>query len=303
MVKKAKARLCDIQFNEINDRVHNFISTMKEELDDIDAELQAEFEKCRVTKRKSMPVQEVQDEIADDVVQRFHIEVFRRVIDQITTGITERFSTNSELIRDIACFDPNRFEELSKSGVPFNDLEKVASLVGVSAVSLKAELASFISVFKHLSKTLHDGFDDIQAMESILEEAEEGRICDIEPTAEEMEKGILENRVACKGTCKQCLVCCYRMLYRYSLNTTAFSNLFLAYDYLLTLSFTQVSCERAFSKLKQVKTRLRSTLGNDKLEAFILMDCERDLLEYVSPDYVIRHLSEKSTVFKNMFSA
>ena len=134
---------------------------------------------------------------------------------------------NSELIRGIACFDPNRFEELSKSGVPFNGLEKVASLVCVSAVSLKAELASFISVFKHLSKTLHDDFDDIQAMESILEEADEETICDIEPIAEEVEKGILENRVARKGTCKHYLVCCYRMLYRYTLNATAFSNLFL----------------------------------------------------------------------------
>ena len=250
-----------------------------------------------------MPRQEVQDEIPDDVAQRFRVEVFRRVIDQITTSITERFSANSELIRDTACFDPNRFEELSKTGIPVKSLEKVASLVGVSADSLKAELASFISVFKHLSKTLHDDFDDIQAVESILKEADEERICDIEPPADEVEKGILENRVACKGTCKQCLVCCYRMLYRYSLNASAFSNLFLAYEYLLTLSFTQVSCERAFSKLKQVKTRLRSTLGNEKLEAFMLMGCERDLSESVSPDDVIRYLSDKSTVFKNMFNA
>ena len=97
------------------------------------------------------------------------------------------------MIRGIACFDPNRFEELSKSGIPFNGLEKVASLVGVSAFPLKAELASFISIFKHLGKALHDDFNYIQAMKSILEEAEEERICDIEPMAEEMEKGILEN--------------------------------------------------------------------------------------------------------------
>ena len=38
-----------------------------------------------------MPGQEVQDEIPDDVVQSFHVEDFRHVIDQITTGITERF--------------------------------------------------------------------------------------------------------------------------------------------------------------------------------------------------------------------
>ena len=92
-------------------------------------------------------------------------------------------------------------------------MEKVASLVGVSAISLKAELALFISLFNHLSKTLQDDFDDIQAVESILEEPDEERICDIEPKADEV-IGILEkNRVACKGSCKQSLVCCYRMLY------------------------------------------------------------------------------------------
>ena len=35
----------------------------------------------------------------------------------------------------------------------------------------------------------------------------------------------------------------------------------------------------------------------------MLMGCEGDLLECVSPDDVIRYLSEKSTVFKNMFNA
>ena len=54
----------------------------------------------------------------------------------------------------------------------------------MSAIALKAELALFISLFKHLSKTLQGDFDDIQAMESILEEADEERICDIEPKAD-----------------------------------------------------------------------------------------------------------------------
>ena len=47
MGEKAKRRLCGIQFNEINGRVQNFISAMKEELDDVDAEMQTEFQKCR----------------------------------------------------------------------------------------------------------------------------------------------------------------------------------------------------------------------------------------------------------------
>ena len=42
----------------------------------------------------------------------------------------------------------------------------------------EAELASFISVLKHLSKTLLGDF----AVESILEEDDEERICDVEPS-------------------------------------------------------------------------------------------------------------------------
>ena len=141
----------------------------------------------------------------------FRVDVFRRFLDQITMSVTEGFSVNSELIRGTCCLDPNQFQELSKTGISVKGLEKVASLVGVSAISLRAELALFISLFKHLSKTLQDHFDGIQAVESILEEPDEERIGDIEPKADEV-MGILENRVACKGTCKQSLVCSYRML-------------------------------------------------------------------------------------------
>ena len=63
-------------------------------------------------------------------------------------------------------------------------------------------------------------FDDIQSVDKY---------------AEEVEKGIFDNRDARKGACKQCLVCCYRMLCRYSLNVSAFSNLFLTKEYIRTL--------------------------------------------------------------------
>ena len=90
MVEKAKRRLCDIQFNEIDDRVHNFISAMKEKLDDVDAEMQIGFEKCRG--RACMPGQEVQDEIQHDVRQRFRVEDFRRVISEKSTVFKNMFN-------------------------------------------------------------------------------------------------------------------------------------------------------------------------------------------------------------------
>lgn len=105
----------------------------------------------------------------------------------------------------------------------------------------------------------------------------------------------------CTGSCKRCLLCCYKILFRYCLNSSVYSNLFLAYEYLLTLSFSQVSCERAFSKLKIVKTRLRSSMTNDRLEAFLMMAIEKDILEQINISDIISYLASTSTTFAKMF--
>jgi hypothetical protein len=70
----------------------------------------------------------------------------------------------------------------------------------------------------------------------------------------------------------------------------------------LTLSFTQVSCERAFSKLKIVKTWLRSSLSNELLETFMLMSIEKDLLSEISMDDIIPFLVKKSTHFSRLLA-
>ena len=69
---------------------------------------------------------------------------------------------------------------------------------------------------------------------------------------------------------------------------------------MLTLSFTQVSCERPFSKLKQIKTRLRSNLANDKLEAVMLMTSEKDLLDDITVHDIIAILVKGSSVLCQM---
>jgi hypothetical protein len=47
----------------------------------------------------------------------------------------------------------------------------------------------------------------------------------------------------------------------------------------LTLPFTSTSAERAFSKLRLIKSRLRSTMKQERLESLMLMSVEADVLE------------------------
>ena len=60
-----------------------------------------------------------------------------------------------------------------------------------------------------------------------------------------------------------------------------------AYKVILTLSLTQVACERTFSKLEYVKNRLKSQLSEDRLDSLLLTCVERDILARVSNDMVI----------------
>lgn len=88
------------------------------------------------------------------------------------------------------------------------------------------------------------------------------------------------------------------MFTKYSLNlhVAAYSHLCEAYEFFLTLSKTQVNCERAFSKLKITKNRLRANLCSEHLEALLIMPVEKELLDDVEVSDIINYI--KSTYSK-----
>ncbi|CAH2251020.1 zinc finger MYM-type 1-like [Pelobates cultripes] len=156
-------------------------------------------------------------------------------------------------------------------------LQRISKLAKVNECSLKTELISFANLFPSLTVCLSE--DETQKVEIILDEEE---INDWIPPIDKLVEVQKESKC---GSCKQCFLCCHRLLLKYNLYSAAYENLSITYEYLLTLSFTQVSCERAFSKLKLIKTRLRATMGQELLDALMLMSVERDLLEQVQfPD-------------------
>ena len=101
-------------------------------------------------------------------------------------------------------------------------------------------------------------------------------------------------------SCKECPLCCYKILLRFNMLTHAYPLLGLAYKFLLTLSITQVACERSFSTLRYIKNRLRSCLSASKLEAFMLMAIEKDVLVSLETDTVIDRVAEKSESMKKL---
>lgn len=84
------------------------------------------------------------------------------------------------------------------------------------------------------------------------------------------------------------------------MHVLTYSNLYIAYKYLITLACTQVSCERVFSKLKILKSRLRASLGEELLEALLLMNLEPEISFKIDPEIIIFRLASKGNVYKKL---
>lgn len=79
-----------------------------------------------------------------------------------------------------------------------------------------------------------------------------------------------------------------------------YTELDLVCKYLLTIPLTQVTCERAFSKLKIIKSRLRAKLTDEHLEALFMMQCERDVLIDIDNDVIIDRICRTSKVRRRL---
>jgi len=74
---------------------------------------------------------------------------------------------------------------------------------------------------------------------------------------------------------------------------SVFPTLNIALQIALTLPVSSATTEWTFSKLKIIKTRLRTTMNNTRLEDLMLITCEQDL--YKNSNKVLEIFASNST--------
>lgn len=237
-----------------------------------------------------MPGEQAKDERSNiPVYDRFKIETYNYIHDIIANSLNKRFINNSELLKDCICLDPKNFINI-KNDIPANSLLEISRLTNIDRNTLAEELQQFAIQFDSITKTFKNTFytNDFQFSnhenEHDFDEESENKLYN-EPSNN------------CR-TCNNCLRCAFNILYEIIHQSGCFNNIYLAYKFILTLPCTQITCERTFSKLKNIKTKLRSTITQDIMESMLLLNIERDIV--IDKETVINSIAKSSKELTNL---
>ena len=219
-----------------------------------DMRVEVAFKERRILERKRLAGEAADEGRSLDALTQFQVDTHNVVMDRAVEALESRFASHRSPFADFSCLDPTRFEDILLYGIPEGALGSICKLASsINVEGLRDELNSFTQNYSQLKRSIN--------AECTVE---------IEGSDGEEESSVAE-RV--KVACKDCSTCALRLLSKYRLH----DNLYLAYKVLCT-SVTQVNCERSLSKLKIIKSRLRSTMKQDRLEATMLMSIEKALL-------------------------
>lgn len=272
---------------------------------DYDIEIELDLPNRRIPKPSRMADDVAPDQtrqILSSPKKKFEIEVFNVILDTAQQQISDRFVLNEPLLKDIAWLDPNKFSIMKgkyAGSLPEDALANLAKLCNIDKFELITQHNQFVLHFEdYLPNILESGSaatgracipvrntasNSIQEMSSSISsvdnETDQNTAAEVtEIIYDDQMEDITDQVEKCDEStkCNKCLVCAMELLHRLNLQGSMYTSLYIAYKFALTLSCTQVSCERVFSILKIIKTRLRSSLGQELLEGFILFYVNRD---------------------------
>jgi hAT family C-terminal dimerisation region len=252
------------------------------------------FHNIKGFQKKTMSGETVRDERGDNisVSDLFKVETFFVICDSAFQSVSGRFNNNEEFLKDCASMDPKYFEDIIENGLSSKRLECIAKLMKADRATLAQQLTQFANYFKAFGQPLH------QVDESQASDSDDGKSDD---ESDEASRYVGNESNDSHQDCMSCLACATKILHKHNLYSSMYTELYMAYKFILTMPSTQVTCERVFSKLKIIKSKLRSTIGQDLLESLLLMNIERTFFitnsEY---DLIIDEIASQSAELKRL---
>ncbi|XP_050065690.1 zinc finger MYM-type protein 1-like, partial [Aphis gossypii] len=285
-IKISKLR-SDESFENLSQEVDAFVL---EQADENEESIQLPTPRLR--KKKKMSGELSDDELILDPIQNIKVNTYFSALDIVQRQLSERFSDQSiGVLKDLSLLTSKVIYKINQdpSSLPKDSFKFFLEIYGkfVDKKYLCLEYLQFASFFntlitsEALPNTLHSKSKEIFGSESEPESDDES---DEEDSNSE---NIVSNIKNNSGSLQP--------IFQIFLNKglkSVFPNVYIMLKIGLTLPVTSASPERAFSKLKIVKNRLRSTMGQERLQGLMRITCEKDLT--INYENIINTFASKS---------
>ena len=265
------------------------IKAVEEDFDGIN------WEEKRISRRKRMPGELSNDEPASSAEEKWKRDIFYIAVDAVNTGITERFSESRHILKAFSIFSPKSFSTFSDTYPTVRDVEinvrQFCETYNIDSHRRAKKLVSFAAAFKHFNLDLVEGNadrnHDNEHYDYTQDEFNDDSYDDDNDDDELFQTDIQEET--------QTFIDCLSLLTdkKYSL-IDAYPTLVRVYAIAMAIPITSCSAERSFSTLKRVKTRLRSSMLQERLEGLMLMSIERKILLKLNRQKLIDLLGKSS---------
>ena len=242
---------------------------------------------CRTTTAHSSNA--VQD--TETPLEAWERNTFYVVIDTILGSLRNRFEKNKLLFDTLSILSPLNFLKLQASFKTIQDLEchlkPFCDKYDLDAFRCAEELLSFAQVFDKF-KSFYEESEQGEQSVSISDDDE----CKDKEETEQTATDDICGEIDGMNTISMALsILCnpqYHLL-------DAFSELCKLYSIAVAIPVSSCTAERSFSALKRVKTRLRSTMVQERLEGLMLMAVEKKLLMSISYEAIVQQLAQSSS--------
>ncbi|CAI6354915.1 unnamed protein product [Macrosiphum euphorbiae] len=251
-----------------------------------------DFKEMRKRTRELLTGETPDDNSNVSSMVQFKIKTYYAALDKITMSLHERFSQSQEILKDLAILNPDRLMAKDSQNLPSDCFQHISlwlenintDQLGTEYIQFKNNIYELINGLE-LPTEIHDDTSKVQNTE-----IDENDDC----SSNDGNLNIMDEYIDLNKNVT--ITTIIQLLTKYGLDS-AFPNLHVAYRALATIPVPSASAERSFSKVKLIKTRLRSTMGQGRLESLLLLSCERDIP--IDINIVIDKFSQSSDLLKN----